>query len=138
VSAFLRRPAVSAVLGTALVGMLAGLLMPAGLYGTIAYKVRRRMQEIGIRMALGAQRRQVLWMVVCESIVVALAGIAIGLPLAIAGAKLLGSMLYRVKSTDLLSIVGALAGVALLTIAASLIPARRAAKVDPMVALRYE
>jgi predicted permease len=121
-----------------LFGLLAGLLVAAGLYGTVAYKVSRRTQEIGIRMALGAQRRQVLWMVVCESIVVALAGIAIGLPLAIAGAKLLGSMLYGVKSTDLLSIVGALAGVALLTIAASLIPARRAAKVDPMVALRYE
>ncbi|HEV2248256.1 MAG TPA: ABC transporter permease [Terriglobia bacterium] len=122
----------------ALFGLLAGLLVAAGLYGTVAYKVSRRTQEIGIRMALGAQRRQVLWMVVCESIVVALAGVAVGLPLALAGAKLLGSMLFGVKSTDLLSIISALAGVTLLTVAASLIPARRAAKVDPMVALRHE
>jgi predicted permease len=122
----------------ALFGLLAGLLVAAGLYGTVAYKVSRRRQEIGIRMALGARRRQVLWMVVRESILVALAGIAVGLPLALVGAKLLGSMLYGVKPTDLLSIIGALAGVALLTVAASLVPARRAAKVDPMVALRYE
>ena len=122
----------------ALFGLLAGLLVAAGLYGTVAYKVSRRTQEIGIRMALGAQRRQVLWMVVCESIVVALAGVALGLPLALAGARLLGSMLFGVKPTDLLSIIGALAGVTLLTVAASLVPARRAAKVDPMVALRYE
>ncbi|MGA8184279.1 MAG: FtsX-like permease family protein, partial [Terriglobia bacterium] len=122
----------------ALFGLLAGLLVTAGLYGTVAYKVSRRTQEIGIRMALGARRRQVLWMILCESIVVALAGVAVGLPLALAGAKLLASMLFGVKPTDLPSIVGALAGVALLTVAASLVPARRAAKVDPMVALRYE
>ncbi|TAM83931.1 MAG: ABC transporter permease [Acidobacteria bacterium] len=121
-----------------LFGLLAGLLVAAGLYGTVAYKVSRRTQEIGIRMALGAQRRQVLWMVLRESVVVALAGVAIGLPLALAGGKLLGSMLFGVKTTDPLSIMGALAGVTLLAVVASMVPARRAAKVDPMVALRYE
>jgi len=119
-------------------GLLAGLLVATGLYGTVSYKVNRRTQEIGVRMALGAQRRQVLWMVLRESLVVTLAGAVIGLPLALVGARLLGSILYGVRPTDVLSIGVALIAVCALTVAASLVPARRAAKVDPMVALRYE
>jgi len=119
-------------------GLLAALLVATGLYGTLAYKVSRRTREIGVRMALGAQRRQVLWMVLRESLAVTLAGMAIGLPLALAGARLLSSILYGVKPTDWASVVVALAGILALTVAASLIPARRAAKVDPIVALRNE
>jgi len=119
-------------------GLLAALLVATGLYGTLAYKVGRRTGEIGVRMALGAERRQVLWMVLRESLTVSLAGIVLGLPLAFAAARLLGSMLFGLKPTDLLTFVGALAGVVTVTLAASLVPARRAAKVDPMVALRYE
>lgn len=119
-------------------GILASLLVATGLYGTLAYKVSRRTAEIGIRMALGAERRQVLWMVLRESLVVASAGIVIGLPLAFAGARLLGSMLFGLKAGDVPTFIAALAAVLIITLASSLIPARRAAKVDPMVALRNE
>jgi ABC-type antimicrobial peptide transport system permease subunit len=89
-------------------------------------------------MALGAQRRQVLWMVVRESLVLSLIGVVIGLPLALVVARLLRSMLFNLSPGDPLSFVAALLGIALVTLAASAIPARRASSVDPMVALRYE
>jgi len=119
-------------------GLLAALLVATGLYGTLTYRVGRRTAEIGVRMALGAQRSQVLWMVLSESLVLSLVGIVVGLPLAFGSAQLLGSVLFGLKPTDFLTFAGALAGVALVTIAASLIPARRAAGVHPMVALRCE
>jgi len=119
-------------------GLLALTLTSVGLYGIMAYAVTRRTSEIGIRLALGAERRQVLWMVLRESLTVSLAGLVVGLPLAFAGARLLRSMLFGLKSTDLLTFGGALASAVVVTLAASLVPARRAAQVDPMVALRYE
>jgi predicted permease len=119
-------------------GLLAALLVATGLYGTLAYRVGRRTSEIGVRMALGAQRSQVLWMVLRESLVISVAGIAVGIPLAIAGAQLMRSMLFGVKPGDSISYLGALLGVTLVALAASAIPARRAASVDPIVALRYE
>ncbi len=119
-------------------GLIAALLVATGLYGTLAYRVSRRTSEIGVRMALGAQRSQVLWMVLCESLLISIAGVAVGVPLAIAGAHLMRSMLFGVVPGDSLSFVGALLGVALVTLIASAIPARRAASVDPIVALRYE
>ncbi len=119
-------------------GLLAALLVATGLYGTLAYKVGRRTAEIGIRMALGAQRGQVLWMVLRESLILGLAGLCIGLPLAIVSARALRSILFGVGFLDPLTIVAALVGIILLTLGASYLPARRAAKVDPLVALRYE
>jgi len=119
-------------------GLLAALLVATGLYGTLAYKVGRRTAEIGVRMALGAERRQVLWMVLRESLVLSLVGIVVGLPLAIAGARLLRSLLYGLQPGDPLTLAAALVGVTLVALSASLIPARRATKIDPMVALRYE
>jgi ABC-type antimicrobial peptide transport system permease subunit len=119
-------------------GLIAALLVATGLYGTLAYRVSRRTSEIGVRMALGAQRSQVLWMVLRESLVISVAGVAVGIPLAIAGAYLMRSMLFGVVPGDSLSFVGALLGVALVALLASGIPARRAASVDPIVALRYE
>ncbi len=119
-------------------GLLAALLVATGLYGTLAFTVSRRTAEVGVRMALGAQRRQVLWMVLRGSLLVSLAGIALGLPAAIAAGRLLRSMLYGVEPGDPLTFAGALAGITLVALAASLIPARRAASVDPMVALRHE
>jgi ABC-type antimicrobial peptide transport system permease subunit len=119
-------------------GLLAALLVATGLYGTLAYRVGRRTSEIGVRMALGAQRSQVLWMVLRESLVISVAGIAVGIPLAVAGAQLMRSMLFGVKPGDSISYLGALLGVTLVALAASAIPARRAASVDPIVALRYE
>jgi predicted permease len=118
--------------------LLAALLVATGLYGTLAYRVSRRTAEIGVRMALGAQRRQVLWMVLHESLTVTVAGVIVGLPLAIAGARVLRSTLFGLGPGDPLSFVAALLGMAFVALVASLIPARRAASVDPMQALRTE
>jgi predicted permease len=119
-------------------GMLAALLVATGLYGTLSYRVSRRTAEIGVRMALGAQRRQVLGMILRESLAVSVAGLLVGLPLAIVGARLLRSMLFGLGPGDPLAFAAAILGLTTVVLAASLIPARRAAKVDPMVALRYE
>jgi ABC-type antimicrobial peptide transport system permease subunit len=119
-------------------GILAALLVATGLYGTLAYRVSRRTAEIGVRMALGAQRTQVLWMIMRESLIVAMIGVCVGLPLAFAGARLLKSMLYGLSPADPLTFLLALVGIALVALLAALLPAQRACSVDPMVALRYE
>ena len=119
-------------------GLIAVLLVATGLYGTLAYRVSRRTSEIGVRMALGAQRPQVLWMVLRESLLISVAGVAVGVPLALAGAQLMRSMLFGVMPGDSISYFNALLGVTLVALIASAIPARRAASVDPIVALRYE
>ena len=123
-------------------GALAVLLAAIGLYGVMAYSISRRTNELGIRMALGAQRWDVQWLVLRESIQSILAGIAIGVAAAVALARALSSvisgMLYGVKPTDL----SIFAGSALLLIAvafmAGFLPAWRASRIDPMVALRHE
>jgi predicted permease len=119
-------------------GIIAVLLVATGLYGTLAYRVARRTSEIGIRMALGAQHGQVLWLILRESLLVSGAAILAGVPVAIAGARLMRSMLFGVQPGDMISFLLALFGVILVALAASIIPARRAMRVDPMVALRYE
>jgi predicted permease len=119
-------------------GLLATLLVATGLYGTLAYRVSRRTAELGVRMALGAQRRQVLWMVLRESLVMSLAGALVGLPLAVGAAHLLRSILFGLGPNDALSFGAALCGMFVVAVLASYVPAHRATKVDPMVALRYE
>jgi ABC-type antimicrobial peptide transport system permease subunit len=119
-------------------GLLAVLLVATGLYGTLAYTVSRRTVEVGIRMALGARRAEVLWMVLRGGLMVGACGVLIGLPLAIGGARFLESMLFGVKRSDPRFFIAAVAGIAIVTLAASLIPARRAASVDPIQALRAE
>lgn len=119
-------------------GGLAALLVAVGLYGTLAYRVSRRTSEIGIRMALGAARRNVMWMIVRESLLLVLVGLALGLPLAWFGSRLMASMLYQVSTHDPASFGFAVSGVVAVSIAAALAPARRAAGVDPMQALRHE
>jgi predicted permease len=119
-------------------GALALILASIGIYGTMAYTVSRRTNEIGIRIALGAQGRVVLAMVLRESILLVCGGIAIGLGAALALTRLLGSMLFGLKPTDPLSFAAAaflLFGIAFV---AGLLPARRAAQVDPIQALRHE
>jgi len=117
---------------------LALLLAAIGIYGVISYNVHQQIREIGIRMALGAQPSQVLGMVLGGALSMTAIGLAIGLVISLLASRSLGSLLFGVTSTDAMSY--AVMSVILMTIAmiASYLPARRATKVDPMVALRYE
>jgi predicted permease len=119
-------------------GALAALLVATGLYGTLAYRTNRRTNEIGMRMALGARRAQVIWMVMRESLLISLVGVLVGLPLALGCSRFLRSMLYEISNFDAASFALAVCSITLLGSAAAFLPARRAAKVDPMVALRCE
>ena len=119
-------------------GLLASMLVATGLYGTLAYKVSRRTSEIGVRLALGAQRKEVLWMVMRESLLTSVIGFCIGLPVALLAVRLLRSMLYQLSPFDPMSFALATCGIAMVAGIAGYLPAWRAAKVDPMVALRYE
>ena len=119
-------------------GALAAALVAAGLYGTFSYRVNRRTAEIGVRMALGAERGSVLWMIVRESLALSAVGVAVGLPLAFGASRLLESMLFNVSMTDPLSFAAAILAMALIGAAASLVPAARASAIDPLVALRAD
>jgi len=118
--------------------VIAVLLVATGLYGSLAYGVGRRTSEIGVRMALGAQRSQVLWMVLRESLLISAVGIFVGTPLAFVGTRVMQSMLFGLGPNDVLSFAAAVLCVTLVAIAAGLMPARRAATMDPIAALRYE
>ena len=126
---------------TFLLGLFAAMalvLAATGIFGVISYSVSRRTNEIGIRVALGASRIAILWMVLRETLVLTFAGLALGVPCALAASHLLGHMLFNVSANDpatLTAVAFVLASVAAL---AGYIPARRAMRVDPMVALRYE
>lgn len=119
-------------------GALAMFLVLVGLYGTISYSISRRTTEIGVRMALGGQRREVLGMVVRESGFLALLGLGIGLPIAFALGHTLQSMLFGLSSADPFACLAALAGIVAVTLLATVVPARRATMLDPLKALRAE
>jgi predicted permease len=119
-------------------GVLAVVLIATGLYGTLAYRVSRRSAEIGVRMALGAQRLQVVWMVLRGSLSLTAIGVALGIPLAMAAGMQLESSLYGMKALDIASYMFAILGVAFVALVASAVPAGRAASVDPIKALRLE
>jgi predicted permease len=123
---------------SAFFGLLATLLAAIGLYGVMAYMVARRTREIGIRVALGAERRNVLWIVMKEVTLLSLIGVAIGLPSAFGLGRLVESQLYGIAAHDAFTMSAAtllLCGVSFL---AGYLPAERASRVDPLVALRYE
>jgi predicted permease len=119
-------------------GLLALVLASVGLYGLLSYEVSRRTREIGIRMALGAQAKDVLRPVVRQGLALALVGAAVGTSVALGVTRYLKSMLYDVHANDPVTIVAVVALLVLVALAACFIPARRATRVDPMVALRCE
>jgi predicted permease len=119
-------------------GSLALLLACVGLYGTIGYTVARRTQEIGVRMALGARRTAILAMVLRETLLVVFCGIAIGLPAAWLATRLLASRLFGLSAHDPATLALATGAIVAAAVIAGLLPARRAAEVDPMVALRCD
>jgi putative ABC transport system permease protein len=128
-------------LRTWLLGLFGGMalaLAAIGIFGVVSYSVSRRTHEIGIRMALGATRANVLRLIIKESTQPVLLGLAVGIPAALALARFLSSLLFGVRPSDPLTLAGVALLLALVAIAASAIPARRATQVDPMVALRYE
>ena len=119
-------------------GALALLLASVGLYGVMSYSVTGRTREIGVRMALGAQSGDVRRMVLREAVLLVALGVALGIPAALLGSRALASMLFGLTPSDPASMATAVAILALVAAIAAYIPARRATKVDPMVALRYE
>ena len=119
-------------------GLLALLLASVGLYGVMSYGVARRTNEIGIRMALGARGRSVLWLVLREALVLVVIGLVVGLIAALAVTKTAESLLYELKPNDPLTIALATLFLAAVAVLAGYLPARRAARVDPIVALREE
>jgi predicted permease len=119
-------------------GVLAGLLATLGLYGVIAYMVARRRGEIGVRMALGADRRQIIRLVFHEAVLLLGIGLSAGTALALAAGRAASTLLYGLAADDLVSLVGAGTLLAAVAFAASYLPARRAAAVDPITTLRSE
>jgi ABC-type antimicrobial peptide transport system permease subunit len=109
-----------------------------GLYGVTSYSVSRRTNEIGIRAALGARRSQVLWLVLRQVLLLGAAGLTIGIPLALVASPLVSSFLYGVGPRDAVTIVGAACVLLLVALAAGWLPARRAASMEALVALRHE
>ena len=137
VSNSISRPRLYAVL----LGIFAGVavtLAAVGIYGVLAHAVTQRTREIGVRVALGAQPRQVLGVVIRHGMLLAGLGAIVGVAGSLALTRLLGSQLYGVTPTDVVTLGGVTALLLLVALAACVIPARRATKVDPMVALRYE
>jgi putative ABC transport system permease protein len=117
---------------------LALIMAAVGLYGVMAYSVSQRTHEIGIRMAFGAQRGDVFRLVIRQGMTLALAGIMIGLAASLALTRVMSGLLYGVTATDVTTYITVALTLALISLVACYLPARRATRVDPLVALRYE
>jgi ABC-type antimicrobial peptide transport system permease subunit len=123
---------------TGLFGFLALVLAAVGLYGVTAYSVERRTSEIGVRMALGADRGSVVRMVLRGAFTQVLIGLVIGIPVSIGCSKLIAAQLYQVKGWDPIVLAGSIFALGACALVASIIPARRAASINPVTALRVE
>jgi len=121
-----------------LFGLLALLLASIGLYGLLSYGVASRTNEIGIRMALGAKTRNVLTLILREAVLLVIVGLAVGIPLALYAARFASSLLFELSPSDPVSLSVASAVLLAVALVAGYVPARRATKVDPLVALRDE
>jgi predicted permease len=119
-------------------GILAAFLSCIGIYGVMSYIISRRTNEIGIRIALGADRSNVRWLVMRETLLLVSGGIILGVPIALAGRRVIESMLYGLHGPELVSLLLSITLLLAAALLAGFLPAHRAAKVDPMVALRYE
>jgi predicted permease len=119
-------------------GVLAVFLACMGIYGLLSYSVARRTSELGIRLALGAQTPMLLWMILRECIVLLALGLAVGVPIALSSTHILKSLLYELSPLDPMAISIAIVSVAVMTLVAAWLPARRATRIDPMRALRAE
>lgn len=121
-----------------LFGLLSLLLGCAGLFGITAYSVGRRTREIGIRVALGGQARSVVWLIVSETLLMVACGLAVGIPVALLLTRYLRSLLFGLTPADGWSILGVIVSVGLMALLASIVPARRVTRIDPVTALRTE
>jgi len=119
-------------------GGLALALAAIGLYGVMSYAVVRRTREIGIRIAMGAQRNSVVWLVLRETLVLIAIGLALGIPAFLSATRYIKSELFGLAPGDPVAISGAILMLLSVAAAAGYVPARRASRVDPMIALRYE
>jgi ABC-type antimicrobial peptide transport system permease subunit len=117
---------------------LALVLAVIGIYGVISYLVAQRTREIGVRMALGAQRGHVIGMIVRQGLTLTLIGVALGVAASLAAVRALNRLLFGVSPTDPVTFVAVVVILGFVALAACFIPARRASRIDPMVALRYE
>jgi ABC-type antimicrobial peptide transport system permease subunit len=122
----------------ALFGSLALVLAAIGLFGLMSYSVSRRTNEIGIRMALGAQRQAVVALVMRESMILVVVGIVIGIGVALSTSRFVATLLFGLAPTDPVSVAAATGIMVVVSAVAGFLPARRASRVDPMVALRYD
>src|SRR5215469_11584108 len=119
-------------------GLLATLLATIGLYGVMAFVVARRTKELGVRMALGARPTSVIWLVMREVLVLLAIGLAVGIPAALGLGRFIAAQLYGVKASDPMIASVSILGLAAVAALAGLIPAMRASRIDPILALRYE
>ena len=119
-------------------GLLATLLASVGLYGVMAFVVARRRKELGIRLALGAEPGGVIWLVMKEVLLLLAIGLAVGIPTAIGLGRFVASQLYGIQERDPWTAISTVAVIAVVSAAAGMIPAHRASRIDPILALRYE